>query len=77
MKRFENLKGQVFGNLLVLDHVPDRKDLGGKRFWKCRCTCGREVVVRVDNLKSGHSTKCLQCAYDNRKGLKRFELGRK
>jgi N-acetyl-gamma-glutamylphosphate reductase len=34
------------------------------------------VVVRADNLKSGHSTQCIQCAYDNRKtrrkGLKTF-----
>ena len=69
----ENLTGQVFGNLTVLEHVPERKDLGGKRFWKCRCTCGRIVEVRSDNLKCGHSTQCIQCAYDfrGRKGLKR------
>lgn len=71
-----DLLGQVFGNLTVIEFVPDRKDKGGKRFWKCRCTCGREVVVRADNLKSGHSTQCVQCAFDGRrtrkKGVKRF-----
>jgi hypothetical protein len=74
MKRHENLEGRVFGHLTVLEHVPDRKDLVGKRFWKCRCVCGRTVVVRADNLKCGHSTQCIQCAYDfrRRKGLKRF-----
>ena len=62
----ENLVGQVFGHLTVLENVRDREDSGGKRFWKCECTCGRKVVVRSDNLKSGHSTQCLDCAYDFR-----------
>jgi hypothetical protein len=80
-RRLENLQGQVFGNLKVISHVTDRADLGGKRFWNCECSCGRKVVVRSDNLKSGHSTQCIQCSYDSRKtrrkGLKKFELGRK
>ena len=62
----ENLTGQVFCNLKVLEHVPDRRDNAGLRFWKCECTCGRIVVVRADNLKSGHSTQCKDCAYDSR-----------
>jgi predicted SprT family Zn-dependent metalloprotease len=72
-KARKNLTGQVFGNLTVLEHVPERKDVVGKRFWKCRCTCGRIVVVRSDNLNSGHSTQCRDCGYDfkGRKGLKR------
>ena len=81
MRRWEDLSGQVFGQLTAISHVPDRKDLAGKRFWNCECSCGRMVVVRSDNLKSGHSTKCIQCAYDNRqtrrKGLKKIALGRK
>jgi hypothetical protein len=82
MRRWEDLTGRVFGQLTAVSHVPDRADLAGKRFWNCRCSCGRMVVVRSDNLKSGHSTQCIQCCYDNRrtrkrKGLKKFELGRK
>lgn len=81
MRKWEDLSGQVFGQLTAISHVPDRKDLAGKRFWNCECSCGRMVVVRADNLKSGHSTKCIQCAYDERKtrrkGLNRIAMGRK
>lgn len=77
----EDLTGQVFGNLKVINHVPDRKDMVSKRFWNCECVCGRKVEVRSDNLKSGHSTQCIQCSYDKRKtrrkGLRNFELERK
>jgi hypothetical protein len=66
----ENLTGKTFGRLTVINHVPDRIDLVGKRFWNCECSCGRIVVVRGDNLKSGHSTKCKQCGYDLRKKRK-------
>ena len=80
-RKRENLTGQVFGDLKVISHVPDRKDIVGKRFWNCECTCGRNIVVRSDNLKSGHSTQCIQCSYDKRKnrrkGLRKFELERK
>ena len=80
-RRHEDLTGQVFGQLTAVSHVPDRADLGGKRFWNCECSCGRKVVVRSDNLKSGHSTQCIQCAYDSRKkrrkGLNKIALGRK
>jgi hypothetical protein len=78
----KDLTGQVFGKLKVIGHVPDRKDEAGKRFWNCECSCGRIVVVRGDNLKSGHSTQCIQCCYDNRrkrkrKVVKKVDLGRK
>jgi hypothetical protein len=66
-----DLTGQKFGKLTVLEHVPERSDRGGKRFWWCVCDCGNQVMVRADNLKSGHSTQCIQCAYGARRKIKK------
>ena len=29
--------------------------------WKCRCSCGREVIVQLGNLRNGHSKSCGRC----------------
>lgn len=50
------LTGQVFGNWLVLE----KGDLGGggEIYWKCRCICGLERMVRASGLAGGRSTNC-------------------
>lgn len=52
----EDLTGKQFGRLAVLgfDHI----GLKGRAYWCCRCQCGEMVVVRQDELKSGHTTSC-------------------
>lgn len=52
-----SLQGQIFSQLKVLEEVeiPDKKY---KRFWKCICSCGNEVVVEQGNLKQGLTTSC-------------------
>lgn len=54
-----DLTNQQFGELTVLNRAYPNKDK--KRvYWNCRCSCGREVIVRGDTLKNqiscGHST---------------------
>lgn len=54
-RKLENLVGQRFGNLIVLEraettHVSTR--------WKCKCDCGNECIVLAENLKKGHTTSC-------------------
>lgn len=49
-----NLAGQKFGRLVALS--PER--LGGCTAWRCRCDCGKELIVRTDSLRSGASQSC-------------------
>lgn len=55
-----NLKGQVFGKLIVLEEgEPYIKPSGRKNTtWKCLCECGNTTTVRTEYLRSGHTTSC-------------------
>ena len=46
-----DLTGKFFGHWMVLERLPPNRVL-------CRCSCGKESVVYVHNLKSGRSTSC-------------------
>lgn len=47
------LIGQVFGRLTVIEYM------GGKRAWyKCKCSCGKELEVRADSLQRERTTSC-------------------
>ena len=47
--------GKRFGYLTVLAYDGKRN---GRHFWKCRCDCGKEVIINQSNLKIGHSVSC-------------------
>ena len=57
-----DLTGQSFGRLIVIREAGRAKN--GKVLWLCRCLgkngddCGKEVVVTVDHLRSGHTQSC-------------------
>ena len=57
-----DLTGQPFGRLIAIREYGRTK--GGKVTWLCRCLgkngddCGKEVVVTVDHLRSGHTQSC-------------------
>lgn len=53
--------GKRYGHLKVLE-LTGRKDSRHAEFYKCRCDCGNIVEVRGDNLVTGNSTRCAQCA---------------
>jgi hypothetical protein len=53
----ENLTNQVFGKLLVLGRS-DRQSLHKKRYWLCRCACGKELTVDTARLKGGICRTC-------------------
>lgn len=48
-----NLTGKRFGKLVVikLDHEQDKRI-----FWRCRCDCGNECVIRSDQFNRGRSS---------------------
>ena len=61
-----DLTGRRFGRLTVVGEAEKTKN--GKRYWLCRCDCGRECWVEGYHLKSGHTKSC---------GCYRRELPRK
>ena len=51
----EDLAGEVFGRLTVLEQAAWKN---GTSYWRCRCECGQETVVRYAYLVSGHTRSC-------------------
>lgn len=56
MAKAKDLTGQIFGRLTVLECVG--KNNSRHYFWRCRCTCGVEIVVQGSHLKSGNTQSC-------------------
>lgn len=50
-----DLTGERFGRLVAIKRAEQR---GRYTTWLCRCDCGKEVVVRTINLRSGNSRSC-------------------
>ena len=55
LRALENLTGQRFGKLIVLDRVGTKNK---NTTWLCQCDCGNKVIVRKDHLKSGNTQSC-------------------
>ena len=56
-KRWIDLTGYIFGNLTVLRST-SKTDEKRKRYWLCRCKCGREFLVKHDDLLGKRVTSC-------------------
>lgn len=57
MPKYEDLTGQKFGRLTVLE-ATNKKTSDGRRIWKCLCDCGNIKFTSCQNLKRGHCTSC-------------------
>ncbi len=55
-KKAEDLTGQKFNRLTVIERDPSSNTKHIK--WICRCDCGNTCSVAGDNLKNGHSKSC-------------------
>lgn len=55
MPKLQDLTGQVFGQLMVLERVPN---VGIATMWRCRCSCGVEVTIRARSLRVGDTRSC-------------------
>lgn len=53
---FQDLTGQRFGKLLVLERIENSWD--GRVRWKCQCDCGTITEVAGELLRSGHTQSC-------------------
>ena len=48
-----DLTGQRFGQLTALGPA---EDIGSMTAWRCRCDCGKEIVVETAHLRSGQTS---------------------
>lgn len=52
----DDLTGQRFGMLTVMEHLEERDQ--GCVVWRCRCDCGNIVLRKSSQLKKGVRTNC-------------------
>ena len=55
-KTRSDFQGKTFGRLTVLEYAYN--DKYGHSMWKCKCECGKEIVVSGIHLKNGHTQSC-------------------
>jgi len=60
MKRLEIPTGTYYGDLTVIREMEST----GKRRFCCKCDCGNSVLVRLDHLRSGHTSSCGNCGVE-------------
>lgn len=61
MAKFKDLQGQKFGRLTVLERVANSQRTENHRprtQWLCVCDCGKQTVVRSENLVAGTTLSC-------------------
>ncbi len=56
-RKTKDLKNKKFGRLIVLNCI-GKKGKSSQYFWKCKCSCGKIIEVRCDNLTSGKTKSC-------------------
>lgn len=62
MGKFQDLTGQRFGRLTVLQRADDYVSPTGKRTvrWLCKCDCGREITMLRNTLVQAQSCGCIR-----------------
>lgn len=63
-ERSQMSAGEKFYRLTTIE--PAGRDKPGHALWLCRCSCGKELPVRVHNLKKGYVRSCGCLQRDNR-----------
>ena len=51
-----DMTGRPIGRLLVIEECG--RSSNGEALWRCRCECGKEIVVRGSSLRSENTTSC-------------------
>lgn len=50
-----DISGKVFGRLTAVEYAFTRNK---RKYWKCECECGAEVLVQYYHLLNGHTKSC-------------------
>lgn len=76
MGKFRDLTGERFSRLLVVSLADDYVSPKGyhKKRWKCKCDCGKEIIVWSGNLLSGHTKSC-GCIHEEKLALGNIKHG--
>lgn len=76
MQRLIDISGEKINKLTVLefDHIGERR----RSYWKCRCECGNEVILRKDSFyyPYSHIKSCGCWGIEERKGRPHDKKGR-
>jgi hypothetical protein len=62
MGQLIDLKNQQFGWLKVVSRAEAPDVQARLSYWTCACKCGREMVVRSDDLRGGSVRSCKSCS---------------
>ena len=54
-RRVVDIAGMTFGRLTVIERAGVVKN---RMMWRCRCTCGKEIIVAGASLRSGNTMSC-------------------
>lgn len=57
IRKKENIIGRKFGKLTVIEEC-EKRDKAHHCFIKCKCDCGKIIIVREDAVKSGNTNSC-------------------
>ena len=55
-----DISGQKFGDLTALFF--EYRNKNHQHFWRFRCECGNEVILRKSSVTSGNTKRCSECA---------------
>lgn len=55
MGKLKDLTGQKFGRLTVIERAENK---GSQTYWRCKCECGKEVIVNAYCLTHNHTKSC-------------------
>lgn len=65
VKKYKISSGDVFNNIIIIEEIFRHKR---KREFKCMCSCGKELILTTDKLKTQISCGCKNIAHTH-KGL--------
>lgn len=76
MGRYQDLSGQKFNHLTVIERTDDYVSKCGCRvvMYKCQCDCGNIAIVRANSLKSGITISCGCIRKSSMKGVNLEDL---
>jgi hypothetical protein len=58
MRPATNLIGRAIGRLIVIAREGSTRQTPRRPLWRCRCSCGAEVIVLAASLLAGRTRSC-------------------